>query len=114
MRRCLHKEKVFDNRFEQKKFSKVVQNQKSVSKFVEASRLNLYDFQTNIMKLTLKYGVGKRPDKGTMVDYQIELELSGYVILDVFNEDLMSRGGEPVAFDHDCLKNLRNLLFHQW
>jgi succinate dehydrogenase / fumarate reductase iron-sulfur subunit len=23
-------------------------------------------------------------------------------MLDVFNEDLMSKGGEPVAFDHDC------------
>jgi succinate dehydrogenase / fumarate reductase iron-sulfur subunit len=39
-----------------------------------------------------------------MVDYQIDVEpdMSFLEMLDVFNEDLMSKGGEPVAFDHDC------------
>jgi succinate dehydrogenase / fumarate reductase iron-sulfur subunit len=44
-------------------------------------------------------------DKEAMVDYQIdgiEPDMSFLEMLDVFNEDLMSKGGEPVAFDHDC------------
>jgi succinate dehydrogenase / fumarate reductase iron-sulfur subunit len=44
-------------------------------------------------------------DKGAMVDYQIdgiEPDMSFLEMLDVFNEDLSSKGGQPVSFDHDC------------
>jgi succinate dehydrogenase / fumarate reductase iron-sulfur subunit len=44
-----------------------------------------------------------------MVDYQIdgiEPDMSFLEMLDVFNEDLMSKGGEPVAFDHDCRERI--------
>jgi succinate dehydrogenase / fumarate reductase iron-sulfur subunit len=27
-------------------------------------------------------------------------------MLDVFNQDLMNKGGEPVAFDHDCREGI--------
>jgi succinate dehydrogenase / fumarate reductase iron-sulfur subunit len=33
-------------------------------------------------------------------------------MLDVFNQDLMNKGGEPVAFDHDCRRNLRNVFLY--
>jgi succinate dehydrogenase / fumarate reductase iron-sulfur subunit len=55
-------------------------------------------------------------DKGAMVDYQIgEPDMSFLEMLDVFNEDLMSKGGEPVAFDHDCREEFAECFFvHQW
>jgi succinate dehydrogenase / fumarate reductase iron-sulfur subunit len=48
----------------------------------------------------------KTQDKGAMVDYQIGIEpdMSFLEMLDVFNEDLSSKGGQPVSFDHDCRK----------
>ncbi|SDX58552.1 succinate dehydrogenase/fumarate reductase iron-sulfur subunit [Flavobacterium degerlachei] len=62
------------------------------------------------MKLTLKIWRQKNAqDKGAMVDYQIdgiEPDMSFLEMLDVFNEDLMSKGGEPVAFDHDCREGI--------
>jgi hypothetical protein len=53
-----------------------------------------------------------------MVDYQIdgiEPDMSFLEMLDVFNEDLMSKGGEPVYLITIVAKNLRNVFFvHQW
>jgi hypothetical protein len=46
------------------------------------------------MKLKLKYGVKKTPNKGAMVDYQIdgiEPDMSFLEMLDVFNEDLSNK-----------------------
>ena len=62
------------------------------------------------MKLTLKIWRQKNAqDKGAMVDYKIdgiEPDMSFLEMLDVFNQDLMSKGGEPVAFDHDCREGI--------
>ena len=62
------------------------------------------------MKLTLKIWRQKNAqDKGAMVDYQIdgiEPDMSFLEMLDVFNEDLMNKGGDPVAFDHDCREGI--------
>jgi len=33
-------------------------------------------------------------------------------MLDVLNEQLMAKGDEPVAFDHDCRENLRNVFLY--
>ena len=62
------------------------------------------------MKLTLKIWRQKNAqDKGAMVDYQIdgiEPDMSFLEMLDVFNDDLINKGGEPVAFDHDCREGI--------
>ena len=62
------------------------------------------------MKLTLKIWRQKNAqDKGAMVDYKIdgiEPDMSFLEMLDVFNEDLINKGGEPVAFDHDCREGI--------
>jgi succinate dehydrogenase / fumarate reductase iron-sulfur subunit len=47
-------------------------------------------------------------DKGAMVDYQIdgiEPDMSFLKCL-TFNEDLSSKGGQPVSFDHDCREGI--------
>jgi succinate dehydrogenase / fumarate reductase iron-sulfur subunit len=62
------------------------------------------------MKLKLKNMASKNAqDKGTMVDYQIdgiEPDMSFLEMLDVFNEDLVTKGGQPVSFDHDCREGI--------
>ena len=62
------------------------------------------------MKLTLKIWRQKNAqDKGAMVDYQIdgiEPDMSFLEMLDVFNEDLINKGVDPVAFDHDCREGI--------
>jgi succinate dehydrogenase / fumarate reductase iron-sulfur subunit len=67
-------------------------------------------FKLKKMKLTLKIWRQKNAqDKGAMVDYQIdgiEPDMSFLEMLDVFNQDLMNKGGEPVAFDHDCREGI--------
>ncbi|MFT5251523.1 MAG: succinate dehydrogenase / fumarate reductase iron-sulfur subunit [Flavobacteriales bacterium] len=67
-------------------------------------------FKFKKMKLTLKIWRQKNAqDKGAMVDYQIdgiEPDMSFLEMLDVFNQDLMNKGGEPVAFDHDCREGI--------
>jgi succinate dehydrogenase / fumarate reductase iron-sulfur subunit len=48
-----------------------------------------------------------------MVDYQIdgiEPDMSFLEMLDVFNEDLSSKGGQPVSFDHDCREGICGVL----
>jgi len=71
---------------------------------------DLKTFKFKKMKLTLKIWRQKNAqDKGAMVDYQIdgiEPDMSFLEMLDVFNQDLMNKGGEPVAFDHDCREGI--------
>lgn len=38
--------------------------------------------------------------------YEISTEMSFLEMLDVLNEDLVSKGEEPVAFDHDCREGI--------
>ena len=62
------------------------------------------------MKLTLKIWRQKNAqDKGAMVDYKIdgiEPDMSFLEMLDVFNEQQINVGEEPVAFDHDCREGI--------
>jgi succinate dehydrogenase / fumarate reductase, iron-sulfur subunit len=48
-------------------------------------------------------------DKGRMVRYEapnVSEHMSFLEMLDVLNEDLLSKGEEPVAFDHDCREGI--------
>jgi succinate dehydrogenase / fumarate reductase, iron-sulfur subunit len=48
-------------------------------------------------------------DKGRMVRYEVphvNADMSFLEMLDVLNEDLIVRGEEPVAFDHDCREGI--------
>jgi len=62
------------------------------------------------MNLTLK--IWRQKDKNTagqIVTYQIKAvtaDMSFLEMLDVLNEDLIGRGEEPVAFDHDCREGI--------
>ncbi|WP_347050977.1 succinate dehydrogenase/fumarate reductase iron-sulfur subunit [Flavobacterium olei] len=62
------------------------------------------------MKLTLKIWRQKNAqDKGGIVEYPIdgiEPDMSFLEMLDVLNEQLINRGEEPVAFDHDCREGI--------
>ncbi len=62
------------------------------------------------MKLHLKIWRQKNPqDKGRFVDYHIEgveSDMSFLEMLDYLNEQLIARGEEPVAFDHDCREGI--------
>lgn len=62
------------------------------------------------MKLTLKIWRQKNAqDKGAMVDYKIdgiEPDMSFLEMLDVFNEQQINNGEDPVAFDHDCREGI--------
>ncbi len=62
------------------------------------------------MKLTLKIWRQKNAqDKGRMVTYPIDGidgDMSFLEMLDVLNNDLVSRGEEPVVFDHDCREGI--------
>lgn len=62
------------------------------------------------MKLTLKIWRQKNTsDQGKMVDYQVEdvsPDMSFLEMLDVLNENLVAKGEEPVAFDHDCREGI--------
>ena len=47
--------------------------------------------------------------KGKMVEYpmsHVEGDMSFLEMLDVLNEDLINKGEEPVAFDHDCREGI--------
>lgn len=47
--------------------------------------------------------------KGKMVEYpmsNVEGDMSFLEMLDVLNEDLINKGEEPVAFDHDCREGI--------
>ncbi len=62
------------------------------------------------MNLTLKIWRQNGPeDKGQMVDYKvtdISEHMSFLEMMDVLNEQLISTGEEPVAFDHDCREGI--------
>jgi succinate dehydrogenase / fumarate reductase iron-sulfur subunit len=62
------------------------------------------------MKIFLKIWRQKGPDSpGKMVDYTLDdvsPEMSFLEMLDVLNEQLISQGEEPVAFDHDCREGI--------
>lgn len=62
------------------------------------------------MNLTLKIWRQKNAkDKGKMVDYPIsgiDGDMSFLEMLDVLNEELIEKGDEPVAFDHDCREGI--------
>ncbi len=62
------------------------------------------------MKLTLHIWRQKNPSaKGKMVRYpvnDISGEMSMLEVIDVLNEDLIGRGEEPVAFEHDCREGI--------
>ncbi|APD07472.1 succinate dehydrogenase (quinone) [Flavobacteriaceae bacterium UJ101] len=62
------------------------------------------------MNLTLKIWRQNGPqDKGKMVDYKvtdISEHMSFLEMLDVLNEQLVDKGEEPVAFDHDCREGI--------
>ena len=46
--------------------------------------------------------------KGRMVRYEVNINehMSFLEMLDVLNEDLIAKGEEPVAFDHDCREGI--------
>ena len=58
------------------------------------------------MNLTLKvWRQNGAKDKGKMVDYpvkNISPDSSFLEMIDVLNMELVEKGEEPVAFDHDC------------
>ncbi|GAA1561401.1 succinate dehydrogenase/fumarate reductase iron-sulfur subunit [Actinomadura kijaniata] len=62
------------------------------------------------MKVTLRIWRQKGPqDAGKMVEYpldDISPDASFLEMLDVLNEELITRGEEPVAFDHDCREGI--------
>ena len=62
------------------------------------------------MNLTLKIWRQKNADdKGKMVDYaisNISPDMSFLEMLDVLNEQLIDKGKDPVAFDHDCREGI--------
>lgn len=62
------------------------------------------------MKLTLKIWRQKDTNsKGKMVEYPIDgisNDMSFLEMLDVLNEDLINKGEEPIAFDHDCREGI--------
>lgn len=62
------------------------------------------------MKLTLNVWRQKNKDtKGDFVKYdvnEVSEHMSFLEMLDVLNEDLITKGDEPVAFDHDCREGI--------
>jgi succinate dehydrogenase / fumarate reductase iron-sulfur subunit len=61
------------------------------------------------MKLTLHIWRQKSSSEpGKMVPYSVEANehMSFLEMLDVLNEDLVEKGEEPVAFDHDCREGI--------
>lgn len=62
------------------------------------------------MNLTLKIWRQKNnKHSGEMVDYQISdvsPDMSFLEMLDVLNDELITKGEEPVAFDHDCREGI--------
>lgn len=62
------------------------------------------------MKIYLKIWRQKNAEaKGNMVEYTlegVESDMSFLEMLDVLNEELISKGEEPVEFDHDCREGI--------
>ena len=71
------------------------------------------------MNLTLKIWRQKNAnEKGKIVEYKatdISPDMSFLEMMDVVNTDIINRGDDPVAFDHDCRRYLRELFnVYQW
>ena len=66
--------------------------------------------QSNLMTLNLKiWRQFNNDSKGEMVDYKlngVSPDMSFLEMLDVLNEELVSEGKDPVAFDHDCREGI--------
>src|SRR6187402_1383776 len=62
------------------------------------------------MKITLKIWRQKNSSsKGTLKTYpmdHVSADMSFLEMLDVLNNDLIKKGEEPVAFDHDCREGI--------
>jgi succinate dehydrogenase / fumarate reductase iron-sulfur subunit len=62
------------------------------------------------MKLTLKVWRQSGPrDKGRLATYaadHVSPDMSFLEMLDIVNEDLIKKGEEPIAFDHDCREGI--------
>ena len=62
------------------------------------------------MKLILHIWRQRGPeDSGHMVRYEVATvnpDMSFLEMLDVLNEDLIAKGDDPVAFDHDCREGI--------
>ena len=62
------------------------------------------------MNLTLKIWRQKGPnEKGQIVEYKVKdisEHMSFLEMMDVLNENLVEKGEEPVAFDHDCREGI--------
>ena len=62
------------------------------------------------MKLTLRIWRQSGPeDRGRMIRYTVDdvsPDMSFLEMLDVLNQDLITRGEQPVAFDHDCREGI--------
>lgn len=62
------------------------------------------------MNLTLKVWRQKNAsDKGGFVTYNVKdisSDMSFLEMFDVLNEELISKGEEPIAFDHDCREGI--------
>jgi len=62
------------------------------------------------MKLTLHVWRQKNPgDAGRMVQYEhksVNPHMSFLEMIDVLNEELIAKGEEPIAFDHDCREGI--------
>ena len=62
------------------------------------------------MKLKLKiWRQNDNKSKGKMVDYHIDdvsPDMSFLEMMDMLNESLINKGGDPVAFDHDCREGI--------
>src|SRR5437763_7198981 len=62
------------------------------------------------MRVTLKiWRQHSRSKPGKFVSYPVEVanpEMSMLECLDVLNEQLIERGEEPIAFDHDCREGI--------
>lgn len=62
------------------------------------------------MKLTLKVwrqpGPAARGEFHTYLAHDVSEHMSFLEMLDVINENLLAKGGEPIAFDHDCREGI--------
>src|SRR5713226_2471179 len=66
--------------------------------------------ELQVMRITLH--IWRQPNAaapGRMVRYEVanvNREMSFLEMLDVLNEDLITKGEDPVAFDHDCREGI--------
>ena len=61
------------------------------------------------MKITLKIWRQKNSSKGSFKKYKLDHvspDMSFLEMLDVLNNELILKGEEPVAFDHDCREGI--------